>query len=67
MKPTRPFRWTKRNALIREALNAGMDKDELLNLVRANNPNARPSELAMMVGDWSTAIDNVRKHLKDSI
>ena len=62
----KPFRWTKRNVNIRDALRANMTKDDILDLVRENNHDRRPSERAMEMADWATAIDEVSKRIKDS-
>ena len=61
----KPFRWTKRNVIIRDALCSDMDKKYILSMVRDNNKDARESELAMTLADWSTAIDEVAKRIKD--
>ncbi len=62
----KPFRWTKRHKLIREALNSDMTKDDILQLVRKGHENtdARTSERAMELADWSMAIDGVQKRLE---
>jgi len=61
---SKPFRWTKQHALIRDALNGGMTKDDIMQLVREGNKDHRTSEAAMASADWSMAIDRVQKKLE---
>jgi hypothetical protein len=59
----KPFRWTKQHTIIREALNNDMTKDDIMQLVRKGNKDARTSEAAMAAADWSIAIDRVQQRL----
>ncbi len=62
----KPFRWTKQNIVIRDALNNGYTKDRILKLVQENHKDERPSELAMTLSHWEMAIERVIQQLKDS-
>lgn len=55
------FRWTKQHTLIREALNHGMTKADILKHVDTHG--LRVSERAMTLSYWGMAIDRVQKRL----
>lgn len=77
---SRPFRWTRRNTLIKEMLiaetNLRPDHDAagIIKLVRVEiermvrdasvSQSWRESELAMTLSDWMTAIDVVAERVK---
>ena len=60
---TRPFRWTSQHKLIREALHAGVTKDEIMMQLREGCKGFRDSEAAMTLADWSMAIDRVQERV----
>lgn len=60
---TKPFRWTKKNKRIRNALQAGITKDHILRML--DTDGMRPSEAAMTVSSWSRDIDNVAARMPE--
>lgn len=63
---TKPFRWTKQLKLIREALTAGIDKDEIMKITSdsiVKDGDWRDSEIAMTLGALSEDIDRVQARL----